>query len=179
MTKAGEIYGRSLYDLAAEEGLSDKILSEMDAVQGIFKENPDYIRLLSEPSIPKKERLKLLDEAFGTEINVYLLNFLKLLTEKGFLREFGVSLKTFRNIYNRDKGIAEAVVISPTGLKDEDRERLKEKLRSITGKSIILTEKKDPQVLGGIKVLVDGKLFDGTVQGRLNELKRRVDETIL
>ncbi len=179
MTKAGEIYGRSLYDLARDEGISGEILKEMDVLQGIFKENPDYIRLLSEPSIPKKERLGLLDEAFGNDINAYLLNYLKLLTEKGFLREFNSSLKTFRSIYNKDNGIAEAVVVSPMGLKEEEKARLKEKLQSITGKSIILTEKTDPEVLGGVRVTVDGKLFDGTVRGRLNELKRRVDETVL
>ncbi len=179
MTKAGEIYGRSLYDLAKEEGVTEGILREMDEVNGIFRENPDYIRLLSEPSIPKKERLGLLDEAFGTDINIYLLNYLKLLTEKGFLREFGSSLKTFRSIYNKDNGIAEAVVVSPGGLKEEEKAKLKERLEAITGKSIVLSEKKDPEVLGGVKVLVDGKLFDGTVRGRLDEIKRRVDEVVL
>ena len=179
MTKAGEIYGRSLYDLARDEGVTDEILKEMEVLQGIFRENPDYIRLLSEPSVPKKERLGLIDEAFGNEINIYLLNYIKLLTEKGFLREFNSSLKTFRSIYNKDNGIAEAVVVSPDGLKEDEKERLKEKLQSITGKTIILTEKKDPDVLGGIRVMVDGKLFDGTVRGRINELKRRVSEIVL
>ncbi len=179
MTKAGEIYGRSLYDLARDEGVTDEILKEMEVLQGIFRENPDYIRLLSEPSVPKKERLGLIDEAFGNEVNGYLLNYLKLLTEKGFLREFNSSLKTFRSNYNKDNGIAEAVVVSPAGLKEDEKARLKEKLQTITGKSIILTEKTDPEVLGGVRVMVDGKLFDGTVRGRINELKRRVDETVL
>ncbi|MBR5944363.1 MAG: F0F1 ATP synthase subunit delta, partial [Lachnospiraceae bacterium] len=64
MSKAGDLYGQSLYDLAAEENLTDEILGEMEIIKGIFKENPDYITLLSEPSVPKNERLKLVDEAF-------------------------------------------------------------------------------------------------------------------
>ena len=40
MSKAGDLYGQSLYDLAAEENLSDEILDEMGAVKEIFKENP-------------------------------------------------------------------------------------------------------------------------------------------
>ena len=54
---------RSLYDLAAEEGLETRILGELDEVQQLLKQNPDYLRLLSTPSIPKKERCGLLDEA--------------------------------------------------------------------------------------------------------------------
>lgn len=179
MTKAGEIYGKSLYDLAQGEGLTERLLSEMEAVKGIFSENPDYIRLLSEPSIPKKERLGLLDESFGDSIHVYLLNFMKILAEKGMLREFSSCFKTFRNLYNDEHDIRDAVVTSPSELSDSERAKLKEKLEQLTGKKIILSEKKDPALLGGIKVLVDGKLYDGTVQGRLNELKRRVDEIVI
>ena len=71
------------------------------------------------------------------------------------------------------------MVISPGGLSDDERRRLTDKLERITGKKIILSEKKDPSVLGGIKVLVDGHLYDGTVQGRLGEIRRRVDETVI
>ena len=49
----------------------------------LLEENPDYYSLLAEPSIPKKERLSLLDQAFATELQPYLLNFLKLLFGEG------------------------------------------------------------------------------------------------
>ena len=63
MTETAKMYGGSLYDLAAEEGLETRILGELDEVQQLLKQNPDYLRLLSTPSIPKKERCGLLDEA--------------------------------------------------------------------------------------------------------------------
>ena len=56
MTETAKMYGGSLYDLAAEEGLETRILGELDEVQQLLKQNPDYLRLLSTPSIPKKER---------------------------------------------------------------------------------------------------------------------------
>ena len=64
MTTAISLYGQSLYDLAAEEGLTEEILKQMEAVDEIFRANPDYITLLLEPSIPRRERLGLLEEAF-------------------------------------------------------------------------------------------------------------------
>ena len=54
MTETAKMYGGSLYDLAAEEGLETRILGELDEVQQLLKQNPDYLRLLSTPGIPKK-----------------------------------------------------------------------------------------------------------------------------
>ena len=56
------MYKRQLYDLAAEEGLEARILGELDEAVALFKANPDYLHLLSTPSIPKKERCGLLDD---------------------------------------------------------------------------------------------------------------------
>ena len=179
MTRAGDLYGQSLYDLAKSENLTDEILREMDGVRRIFAANPDYITLLSEPSIPKKERLSLLDEAFGNSLQEYLLNFIKILVEKGMLRSFTACFKRFRSSYNSDHGIADAIVTSAVPLSEEDVKRLKAKLEETTGKRIFLQQRRDPEVLGGLRVEVEGRLLDGTVKGRLSELRRRVDETVM
>jgi len=179
MTKAGDLYGQSLYDLALSENLTDDILGQMESVKEIFKENPDYITLLSEPSVPKKERLKLVDEAFDGQLQPYLLNFIKILVERGLLRQFSACSRRFRESYNKDHGIAEAIVTSAITLNDSQIDALKHKLESITGKKILLSQKTDASVLGGIRVDIEGKLFDGTVQGRLEELRKKVDETVM
>ena len=57
--------------------------------------------------------------------------------------------------------------------------QLQEKLEKISGKTIVLKQKTDPSVLGGVRVDHEGQLFDGTVKGRLSELRRRVDETVI
>ena len=179
MSKAGDLYGQSLYDLAAEENLTDEILGEMEAVKGIFNENPDYITLLSEPSVPKNERLQLVDQAFDGSLQPYLLNFIKILIEKGLLREFSACQKRFRKSYNEEHGIADAVVTTAIALDERELGLLKDKLEKISGKKILLKQKTDPSVLGGVRVDLEGQLFDGTVKGRLSELRRRVDETVI
>ena len=90
MTKTAKLYGGSLYDLAAEESLTEPVMEEMDSIRQIFRENPDYLVLLSEPSIPKTERVALLNKAFDGQIQPYLLNFLGILCENGALREFEI-----------------------------------------------------------------------------------------
>lgn len=179
MTKTAKIYGDSLYDLAAEEKLTEEILPQMEQVMALFKENPDYLTLLSEPSIPKTERVGLLDKAFEGQLTLYLLNFLKLLCECGMLREFRDCCKEFQARYYEDHNIAQAVVITAVALTEAQAQALKEKLEKISGKTVLLTQKTDSQVIGGIRVELEGKQLDGTVQERLSGIRKKVTEIIV
>jgi ATP synthase F1 delta subunit len=179
MSKAGDLYGQSLYDLAVEENLTDDILGEMAGVRDIFRENPDYITLLSEPSVPRKERLQLVDESLGGSLNAYHLNFIKILVEKGLVREYSACYKRFRKSYNESHGIADALVTTAVPLSEVQLSQLKEKLEKVSGKKVLLEQKVDPDILGGVRVDLEGQLFDGSVKGRLSELRKRVDETVI
>jgi len=179
MTTATSVYGQSLYDLAAEEGLSEEILKQMEAVQAIFKENPNYITLLLEPSIPRRERLGLLEEAFKGQVHPYLQNFLMILLENSLLRGFSACCRTYRESYNKDHGIEEATVTSAVALTEAQVKSLKSKLEAISGKTVILRQKVDSSVLGGLRVEIGGRLLDGTVMGRLADLRKKVSETVL
>ena len=174
MTEIAKMYGGSLYDLAAEEGLEPRILGELDEAAAIFKGDPAYLHLLSIPSIPKKERCALLDEAFRGQIHPYLLNFLKILCEKGTLRELPGCARAYRIRYNAAHGILEATAISAVALTREQTARLQEKLEAVTGKQIDLKTKVDPAVLGGIRLDIEGTELDGTVQNRLASLKHNI-----
>ena len=179
MTRIAKIYGDSLYDLAAEEKLTEEILPQMEQVAALFKENPDYLTLLLEPSIPKSERVGLLDKAFGGQLSLYLLNFLKLLCENGMLRELRDCHRQFQARYNEDHNIAEAVVTTAVALTGAQAQALKEKLEKISGKSVLLTQKTDSAVLGGIRVELEGKQLDGTLQERMSSLRKKVTEIIV
>ena len=76
MTQAARVYGESMYALALEEELTGEILEEMKVIRTLFQENPDYVHLLSEPSIPGNERIDLIEAAFGNQAERYLVNFL-------------------------------------------------------------------------------------------------------
>ena len=179
MTQTARLYGGSLYDLAVEEKLADTILEEMKEIRDIFRENPDYVKLLSEPSIPKEERIKLIEEAFGGQAERYLVNFIKLLCERSLLGEYAGCCEAFTRRYNADQGIAEAVVTSAVALSEAQMTALREKLEKISGKKISLVQKTDPSVLAGLRVELEGKQLDGTVQGRLSGISKKLSEIIV
>ena len=179
MTEYARVYGDSLYDLASEEKLTDAILEQMQEVKEIFRENPEYITLLSEPSIKKEERTDLIDKAFGEDTEKYLVNFLKILCEKNILREYEGCVEEFTKRYNADHGIIEAVVTSAVALSSDRKKALKEKLEKVSGKKVSLVTKVNPAVIAGIKVELEGVEMDGSVRGRIKDISKRLSDTII
>ena len=174
MTETARMYGGSLYDLAAEEGLDERILGELDGVTALLNGDAEYLHLLSIPSIPKKERCALLDEAFRGQVHLYVLNFMKLLCEKGALRELPGCARAYRLRYNEAHGILEATAVSAVPLTAEQTRRLHEKLETVTGRHIDLKTKVEPAVLGGIRLDIEGTELDGTVRSRLAGLRSSI-----
>lgn len=172
MSQAGTVYGQGLYTLALEEGLEGQILEELAVLEAAFGENPEFLKLLASHNIPLQERLSLLDESFRGKVHSYVLNFLKLLTEKSHIRSFPECYKAYREQYNSDKGILEVQVFTALPLNDAQKVRLTDKLTALTGKEIALLCKVDPSVLGGVRLRYDGCQVDGTIQGRLDELSK-------
>jgi F-type H+-transporting ATPase subunit delta len=179
MTKTAELYGGSLYDLAVEENAAAAMMDELNGIQEIFKVNPEYMRLLSEPSIPKAERLSLIDQAFDGQVHPYVNNFMKVLCKEGLIRELYGCIAQFRSRFYKDQNIAEATVTSAVPLSEKQISALQAKLEKLSGKTILLQQKVDAGVIGGLRVEVDGKQFDGTVENRISTVRRKVTEIIL
>ena len=179
MTERAGVYGGSLYDLAAEENLTEPIMKEMLEIRQIFRDNQDYLKLLSEPSLKREERIGLIEKAFGEACERYLVSFLKLLCDRNMLGEYEGCCESYKKRFNADHNIAEAVVTSAVSLNSTQLKTLCGKLEQISGKTVNLTEKIDPKVLAGIKVELEGKLLDGTVSGRLDTMQRKLGETII
>lgn len=179
MSQAGTVYGQGLYTLAQEEGLEEQILGELAVLETAFGENPEFLKLLASHNIPLQERLGLLDESFRGKTHQYVLNFLKILTEKNHIRGFPECCKAYREQYNADKGILEVQVFTAIALNDAQKARLTDKLTALTGKKIALLCKVDPSVLGGVCLRYDGCQVDGTLQGRLQAMEKQLKNTVL
>lgn len=179
MNRIGTVYGQGLYALAREEGLEADILQQLQTLEEAFSQEPAFLKLLASANMPKQERTQILDESFREKVHIYVLNFLKLLTEKGYIRHFFACYRAYREQYNAEQGILEVSAVAAIALTESQKERLKEKLAAITGKKIDLICKVDPAVLGGIRLNFDGKQVDGTVKGRLDAMAKTLHDTVL
>ena len=179
MTEAATTYGQAMYDLAREENLSKQLLDELTALSESFEGEPEFIRLLSSPNIPKEERVRILDDSFRGKLHPYVLNFLKVLTEKGYMKHFTGCCRVYRQQYNLDHGIVPVTAYTAVPLSDELRRKLTAKLSTVTGKTIELDCRIDPETLGGVRLDFDGRQVDGTVRRRLEDIRGLLKNTVL
>ena len=179
MTEVGNVYGESLYTLAREEKLSEQIGGELAALRDGFRQAPEFIRLLSSPSLTKVERCQILDDSFRGKVHPYVLNFLKILTEKGYMRHFGDCCKAYTAHFDQDNGIVRVTAVTAVALTDSQSARLTEKLSRSTGKQVILHNRVEPGVLGGVRLDYDGQRLDDTVSHHLDAVRELLSKTVL
>ena len=179
MTQVGTVYGEALYELALSEGLDEAIRQELAVLEQAFRENPDYGKLLRSANLSKAERCGILDEAFRGRVQPYLLNFLKILVEKGYIGSFPQCCEAFTRRYNDDHGILPVTAVTAVPLTPEQTSALTQKLSRITGKTIALRNRLDPQVLGGVRLDYDGKRLDDTIAHRLEAIRGLLKKDVL
>ena len=180
MTEVGSVYGQALYDLARSEGLTEAIFEELKVLRHCFTvEEPGFIKLLSTPTLTKQERCQILDDSFRGKLQPYLLNFMKILTEKGYMRHFADCCDAYQECYYEDNGILLVNAVTAVPLTPDQLERLTNKLIAITGKKIELRGRVDPNCLGGVRLDYDGKRLDDTVAHRLDAIRGVLKNTVL
>ena len=172
ISKTALTYGGALYDLAREESLEEQILGELHAVSDLFRQNPDYGRLLMEPSIEKQEREKLIDEAWGGSVHPYTQNFMKLLCDNGTISALPDCFQAFRSRYNRDHNIIDVRAVSAVPMTEAQTKRLREK-------HVELTVQTDPTLLGGIRLELPDLQLDGSVQSHLSQIQQLLESSTL
>ena len=179
MTDIVNVYGQALYDLAKDENLTEEILGQLTVLNKSFAAEPAFVQLLCAPSIPKQERCQVLDDSLRGQVHPYVLNFLKILTEKGYMRHFSGCCRLFKQQYNEDHGILPVVAVTKLPLSDELRRKLADKLSEVTGKTVSLECRVDPECLGGVRLELDGIQVDGTIRHRLQEIRKLLKNTVL
>ena len=179
MTEVGSVYGESLYELAKDESLGKLIGEQLAVLQQSFRQEPDFIRLLSSPSLTKAERCQILDDSFRGSVHPYLLNFLKILTEKGYMRHFSDCCDAYTEHYDQDNGILRVTAVTAVALSPEQAGKLTQKLSRITGKEIALRNRIDPAVLGGVRLDYDGQRLYDTVSHRMDAILDLLNKTVL
>lgn len=176
MTKMLQIdkeYAAALFMLAVEENKVSEYLRELEGVVDSVKENPEYIDFLGSPAVPLEERLSAIDEAFGESLSEYTLSFIKLLCENGRINYFYGCVREYAALTKAVANRTVANIYSVVPLSDEQKKSITEKIEGLTGKSVDSVYIIDKSLIGGLKIEVEGKTYDGSIKHRLNEVKEQ------
>lgn len=172
MTEFGREYGEGLYTLCAEEKIDQDVQKELLALKQIFRENEDFVKLLGNLSISKEERVAIADAALKGQVHEYVLNFIKILVERGAVHAFSECVSTYQDCFNRDHQVSVAEVTTAKALSEAQRKQLLNRLKAMTGKEVVIKETIDPSVMGGVLLQMDGKRYDNTIRHRLTAIKQ-------
>lgn len=164
-------YGYALYELASEENIEERIEEEFSYVVDILNDNTEFVKLLSNPRIPTKERISLLDKIFNGKIHSYLLSLLKILVERRMTSSIVLIYKEFKNKYYDDKNILLVTAISAVELNDSQKQKIIDKLAKSMNKTVILNNKIDKSSIGGVRLEYQGRMIDASVKNRFKKLQ--------
>lgn len=179
--KAEKVYGEAFFELCAEEA-PDKLevfLGELTALEKIFDENPEFIKIMDTPTIPVQEKTDFAAEiAKQGNVSELCANLMGVLAERGRFSCFDGITRTFREMYNDRFKIAEITVTSSAPLSEKLRGEIKDRMAKATGRSITIKEKLDPSIIGGVIIDYGTTRYDGSVRARLNALKNELSGVI-
>ena len=171
-------YGKALFMLTEERGTTETVKSDAECLIEVLSENPEYVRLLDTPALSKDERLSAIDEALSS-LDRDLSNLVKIFTEMHSAHSLIPALRHYLEEYDLARGIVRAEAISALPLTEDQRRRLIARLERETGKTVILKEKVDPSILGGLIVRAMGKQEDGSLASRLRSIERGIMDTVV
>lgn len=177
-TVVSERYALSLYEVAKAENLASEMCDELSAVSELFVQYPDYLKVLTTPSIGFPEKRKTVETVFEGRVHPYLLNFLLLLTEKRRIGMIHEMAEAYRDLYYLEAGICAVTAVTAVALDPDQMEKLKQKMAQVTGKQIVLKNQVDGSVLGGVLVRIENKQIDDTIKTRLNDLAIKLGQII-
>ncbi|MBM4761532.1 F0F1 ATP synthase subunit delta [Bacillus sp. B15-48] len=167
-------YATALFQVASEQSLLNTVEEELRVVKEVFNTNPGLIKTLKAPKLSKEKKRELLQTAFASA-SVYVKNLLFLLADRHREEIIPQVADYFIELANAEKGIADAKVYSVQPLTDGQKEALSLAFAPKVGKKALQVENiTDSNLLGGVKLRIGNRIYDGSLRGKLDRLERKL-----
>ncbi len=164
-------YASALFDLASENGTVTAVESDLETLAKALAESPEFAALTTNPKISRGDAEKTLAAlAKAMKLSPLTANFLGVLATNRRLAQLPAVIRAFRAIAAAQRGEVTAEVTSAHPLTDAQVETLRQKLTAREGRTVKLTTKTDPDLLGGLVVTLGSKRIDASIRTRLNTL---------
>jgi F-type H+-transporting ATPase subunit delta len=164
-------YASALFELASEAGTVTAVESDLDSLGRALAESADLRALTTNPEIGRGAQGAAIDGVAGVlGISELTKRFLGVLAQNRRLAQLPKVVQAFRAIAAAQRGEVTAEATSAHALTDAQIEQLKQKLTAREGRTVKLTTKVDPDLLGGLVVTIGSKRIDGSIRTRLNSL---------
>lgn len=175
-TKIAARYSKALIDLAMEQGVLEQVYNDIKYVKETCKTNKSLVVFLKSPVIKTDKKTAIIQEVFGGKLTKLTEVYLNLITTKKREKYLTEIADEFLNQYKAKKNIITAVVTTASGIDDIVRKQLVDIVKGNGNNEVVLEEKIDQDIIGGIILRVGDKQVDASIVRKLNNLKHRFKE---
>lgn len=172
--KVSSRYASALMDIAIETKSIETVLSDLDFVISIIKDNKKLSALAYSPIIPDHKKQAVFEEIFTGKISKLSLKFILLVIDKNRTELIPDIRLEFISLYNIRFGRQPVIITSAIELSKDMSDRLIDKLSVKTGKTILPEFKTDKKIKGGLKIRIDDIIYDSSIQTQLKLLRNRL-----
>jgi F-type H+-transporting ATPase subunit delta len=167
-------YALALFQIAKETQALGVIEEELRVVKEVVQYNPELKNILNSSKLSIEEKKEIIKSSFAT-VNVNVLNTMLILIDRHREDQVVDVANEFLELANDEMGIAEAQVYSTRELTDEEREAISSVFAAKVGKKSLKIENiVDSNLLGGIRLRIGNRIYDGSLRGKLDRLERKL-----
>ncbi len=172
-------YARALLEVAIKAGVVERVEAELKGLRETFARSPQLVKFLGQPLTPFSDKAKMLRQRLQGRLSEVTLNFLLATVKHKRVEAFDHIVRVFEETVREYRGEVVAQIISAVPLTDEERAMTLKRLQEITGKKVLVSEKVDPSIIGGMRIVVGDKLLDLSLRGHLERIRERLRQVFI
>lgn len=169
-------YASALYELVLDRSLLKEYQTSLREFSSLLEKDKDLYLFLESYSIPYQAKDELLKKIYQDEKLEHLVPFISLVCKKHRINIFKQIEEEFSSMVNEFEGVAEGLVYTSYRLNEKDLKKIEEALGKRVNKKVRLKNLVEPSILGGVKVLLEGKVYDGSLRNKLLEMEKSLLE---
>ena len=170
MNEIASRYGLALFSIAEDRNEIQSLQLEVKELRKILLENPDFITLLNSSFITYEERVAVVDKTLKS-FDKDIVSLIKLLIKNNRARYIIDVLDNFNSNCNHARGVEEGIVYSVIPLDEQTKKKLEKKISELEKVEIELNNRLDKNLIGGLKVVINGHIYDGSIKNKLEEMR--------
>ena len=173
MEEIAEVYSRSLFEVAKERGVLDRVHEELGQFAGALDGSRDLQVFFFSPYFSSQEKKEGIG-ALVDDADENFVRFLELLAERHRMPAIFRIRREFDRLWRRENRLLPVSVTSAVELDSELVEGIGKRIEEQTGQRVELSSEVDPDVLGGLVLQVGNMVLDASVRNRLERLRKQV-----
>jgi F-type H+-transporting ATPase subunit delta len=167
-------YARALFMAAKGRNLIDKAYEQFEVLRQVMQKDRSLLDFLIAPHITDERKLELVNNVFGSRLERLFFEFLLVLMDKHRVQHLPDIIDAFELLVEAENGILRATVVTAITVTADEERNVTARLEARTGKKIKLEKKIDPAILGGMIVIIDDEIIDGSVRHGLKQMQEQL-----